>query len=102
MNIENSLSLMVLPYSVNGLTRRPVSASGNYPVMPTAVSTITSVRCGQRFTCLKSGVYPDEIGHVLYWAYMKTVHDVGGEPDAPGEVLVKRRRVMGAQHVCDM
>jgi|SRR5215472_8953977 len=28
--------------------------------------------------------YPDQIDHVLYRAYMKQSHDVGGEPDAPG------------------
>lgn len=27
--------------------------------------------------------YPDEINHALFQAYMKTPHDVGGEPDAP-------------------
>ncbi|BCO37412.1 nitrile hydratase subunit beta [Mycobacterium heckeshornense] len=27
--------------------------------------------------------YPDEIDHAVFRAYMKTPHDVGGEPDAP-------------------
>jgi hypothetical protein len=29
-------------------------------------------------------VYPDQVDHVLYRAYMKQSHDVGGEPDVPG------------------
>jgi hypothetical protein len=32
---------------------------------------------------------PDEIDHARFSAYMKTSHDVGGEPDAPGEFLLK-------------
>ena len=28
--------------------------------------------------------YPDQVDHVLYRAYMKQSHDVGGEPDVPG------------------
>lgn len=32
---------------------------------------------------LQDWVYPDEIDHALFRAYMKTPHDVGGEPDAP-------------------
>lgn len=32
---------------------------------------------------LPDWVYPDEIDHRLFQAYMKTPHDVGGEPDAP-------------------
>lgn len=35
------------------------------------------------FHRLQDWAYPDEIGHELYQAYMKTPHDVGGEPDAP-------------------
>ena len=27
--------------------------------------------------------YPDEVSHALFQAYMKTPHDVGGEPDPP-------------------
>ncbi|MGH3564363.1 MAG: SH3-like domain-containing protein [Mycobacterium sp.] len=32
---------------------------------------------------LQDWVYPDEIDHTLFRAYMKNPHDVGGEPDAP-------------------
>jgi hypothetical protein len=32
---------------------------------------------------LQDWVYPDQIDHRLFQAYMKTPHDVGGEPDAP-------------------
>jgi thiocyanate hydrolase subunit beta len=32
---------------------------------------------------------PDEIDHARYRAYMKTSHDVGGEPSAPAEFLLK-------------
>jgi hypothetical protein len=35
------------------------------------------------FHRLQDWAYPDEIGHELFQAYMKTAHDVGGEPDAP-------------------
>jgi thiocyanate hydrolase subunit beta len=32
---------------------------------------------------------PDEIDHARFRAYMKTSHDVGGEPDAPGAFFLK-------------
>jgi len=32
---------------------------------------------------------PDEIDHARFRAYMKTSHDVGGEPSAPAEFLLK-------------
>jgi hypothetical protein len=32
---------------------------------------------------------PDQIDHARFRAYMKTSHDVGGEPDAPAELLLK-------------
>jgi hypothetical protein len=32
---------------------------------------------------------PDEIDHARFRAYMKTPHDVGGEPSAPAEFLLK-------------
>jgi hypothetical protein len=32
---------------------------------------------------------PDQIDHARFRAYMKTSHDVGGEPDAPAEFLLK-------------
>ncbi len=32
---------------------------------------------------LQDWAYPDELDHALFSAYMKTPHDVGGEPDAP-------------------
>lgn len=32
---------------------------------------------------LQDWPYPDDIDHALFRAYMKTPHDVGGEPDAP-------------------
>jgi thiocyanate hydrolase subunit beta len=32
---------------------------------------------------LQDWAYPDEVDHALFQAYMKTPHDVGGEPDAP-------------------
>ncbi|MCV7079035.1 nitrile hydratase [Mycobacterium szulgai] len=32
---------------------------------------------------LHDWAYPDELGHDLFRAFMKTSHDVGGEPDAP-------------------
>lgn len=35
------------------------------------------------FHRLQDWAYPDEIDHALFRAYMKTPHDVGGEPDAP-------------------
>ena len=35
------------------------------------------------FHQLRDWSYPDEIGHDLFRAFMKTSHDVGGEPDAP-------------------
>ena len=35
------------------------------------------------FHRLQDWAYPDEIDHALFQAYMKTPHDVGGEPDAP-------------------
>lgn len=35
------------------------------------------------FHRLQDWAYPDQIDHVLFQAYMKTPHDVGGEPDAP-------------------
>lgn len=35
------------------------------------------------FHRLQDWSYPDEIDHELFRAYMKTAHDVGGEPDAP-------------------
>lgn len=38
---------------------------------------------------LRDWAYPDQIDHVLYRAYMKQSHDVGGEPDAPGTFVEK-------------
>jgi len=35
------------------------------------------------FHRLQDWAYPDEVDHGLFQAYMKTPHDVGGEPDAP-------------------
>ena len=35
------------------------------------------------FHRLQDWAYPDEVDHALFQAYMKTPHDVGGEPDAP-------------------
>lgn len=35
------------------------------------------------FHRLQDWAYPDQIDHSLFRAYMKTPHDVGGEPDAP-------------------
>ena len=35
------------------------------------------------FHRLQDWAYPDQINHSLFQAYMKTPHDVGGEPDAP-------------------
>jgi hypothetical protein len=35
------------------------------------------------FHRLQDWAYPDEIDHAIFRAYMKTPHDVGGEPDAP-------------------
>lgn len=32
---------------------------------------------------LQDWAYPEEISHALFQAYMKTPHDVGGEPDPP-------------------
>jgi thiocyanate hydrolase subunit alpha/thiocyanate hydrolase subunit beta len=40
-------------------------------------------RLRSAFTDLPDAPYPDLIGHERFAAYVKTVHDVGGEPDAP-------------------
>lgn len=34
------------------------------------------------FHRLQDWAYPDEVDHEQFQAYMKTPHDVGGEPDA--------------------
>jgi thiocyanate hydrolase subunit beta len=39
---------------------------------------------------LEDWAYPDEIDHALYGAFMKTPHDVGGEPDAPAKFEEKQ------------
>ncbi|HEY1968649.1 MAG TPA: SH3-like domain-containing protein [Pseudonocardia sp.] len=35
------------------------------------------------FHRIEDWAYPDQVDHALFQAYMKTPHDVGGEPDAP-------------------
>jgi hypothetical protein len=42
---------------------------------------VSQLRLG--FHRLQDWAYPDQIGHSLFKAFMKTPHDVGGEPDAP-------------------
>ncbi|MEU6584807.1 SH3-like domain-containing protein [Nocardia sp. NPDC046763] len=42
---------------------------------------VSQLRLG--FHRLQDWAYPDEIDSALFRAYMKTPHDVGGEPDAP-------------------
>jgi hypothetical protein len=42
------------------------------------------------FTDLPDAPYPDQLGHERFAAYMKTPHDVGGEPDAPIEFVNKQ------------
>ena len=34
---------------------------------------------------IEDWAYPDGFDHALYEAFMKTPHDVGGEPDAPAK-----------------
>jgi hypothetical protein len=43
------------------------------------------------FHRLQDWAYPDEIDHALFRAYMKTPHDVGGEPDARPDSRKKKR-----------
>jgi thiocyanate hydrolase subunit alpha/thiocyanate hydrolase subunit beta len=40
-------------------------------------------RLKSAFTDLPDAPYPDLLDHERFTAYMKTPHDVGGEPDAP-------------------
>jgi len=42
---------------------------------------------------LRDWVYGDEVDHRLFDAYMKTSHDVGGEPDAPLKYVEKEEEV---------
>jgi thiocyanate hydrolase subunit beta len=39
---------------------------------------------------LEDWAYPDEFTHALFGAYMKTPHDVGGEPDPPARFSEKQ------------
>src|SRR4051794_17419418 len=41
------------------------------------------------FHQVQSWATPDEIDHARFRAYMKTSHDVGGEPDAPAGFFLK-------------
>lgn len=51
--------------------------------MPNSVMGDFVSQLRHAFHRLRDWVYPDEIDHALFRAYMKTPHDVGGEPDAP-------------------
>ncbi|MFF8841111.1 SH3-like domain-containing protein [Streptomyces sp. NPDC015127] len=51
--------------------------------MANSVMDDVSSRLRVAFHRLQDWSYPDEIDHALFQAYMKTSHDVGGEPDAP-------------------
>ncbi len=42
---------------------------------------------------LRDWVYGDEVDHRLFAAYMKTAHDVGGEPDAPVKYVEKEEEI---------
>ena len=46
-------------------------------------------RLKSSFTDLPDAPYPDLIDHERFAAYVKTPHDVGGEPDAPIKFLNK-------------
>jgi hypothetical protein len=39
---------------------------------------------------IEDGAYPDGFDHALYGAFVKTAHDVGGEPDAPARFEEKQ------------
>lgn len=42
------------------------------------------------FPDVQDAPYPDQINHERFAAYMKTPHDVGGEPDAPIQFMAKQ------------
>jgi thiocyanate hydrolase subunit beta len=58
--------------------------------MPTSVMHDYVSEMRPALHLLEDWAYPDEINHTLFQAYMKTSHDVGGEPDAPAKFEEKQ------------
>jgi hypothetical protein len=54
---------------------------------PTELDLVVQLR--PAFHQVQDAPTPDQIDHARFGAYMKTSHDVGGEPSAPAEFLLK-------------